>query len=60
MAHECPVCGMRCHCGGDIDDLCLPDSQQEASCTCCDCKLCNKPKSYCDCDPCDWEDEDYD
>jgi NTP pyrophosphatase (non-canonical NTP hydrolase) len=23
MAHTCPVCGMTCHCNGDIDDICL-------------------------------------
>ncbi len=23
MAHTCPVCGITCHCNGDIDDLCL-------------------------------------
>ena len=22
MAHECPECGMQCHCGGDIEDCC--------------------------------------
>jgi len=21
MGHECPECGVGCHCGGDIDDL---------------------------------------
>lgn len=21
MAHECPECGMSCHCNGDIDDI---------------------------------------
>lgn len=21
MAHECPDCGVTCHCGGDIDDI---------------------------------------
>ncbi|HKB54224.1 MAG TPA: hypothetical protein VKD22_09500 [Ramlibacter sp.] len=21
MAHDCPDCGMQCHCGGDIDDI---------------------------------------
>jgi len=23
MAHTCPVCGMTCHCNGDIDDICI-------------------------------------
>lgn len=22
MAHECPECGLTCHCDGDIDDVC--------------------------------------
>jgi hypothetical protein len=24
MAHECPECYTRCHCGGDIDDCEFP------------------------------------
>jgi len=24
MAHECPECYSRCHCGGDIDDIEFP------------------------------------
>jgi len=35
MAHECPECGCTCHCGGDIDDICLPNRHYEARCTCC-------------------------
>jgi len=27
MAHECPDCGMRCHCGGDIDDIVFDDNK---------------------------------
>jgi len=23
MAYECPNCGLRCHCNGDIDDICM-------------------------------------
>jgi DNA-directed RNA polymerase subunit M/transcription elongation factor TFIIS len=23
MAHECPQCGLQCHCKGDIDDICF-------------------------------------
>jgi hypothetical protein len=33
--HECPTCGMFCHCSGDIDDILIPDSQAEANCICC-------------------------
>lgn len=36
MAHNCPVCGCKCTCGGDIDDIIFPDTRDEASCTCCD------------------------
>lgn len=33
MAHECPDCGLTCHCHGDIDDICfgLPGH----NCDCC-------------------------
>jgi len=33
MAHLCPECGMKCHCGGDIDDLCFDVSAKY----CCHC-----------------------
>lgn len=33
MAHLCPECGMKCHCGGDVDDLCF----DIASRYCCHC-----------------------
>lgn len=36
MAHECPECGMRCHCNGDIDDIMLPSAKHEAACEHCD------------------------
>jgi hypothetical protein len=36
MAHECPDCGLSCHCGGDIDDIMFPDSKYAVTCTCCD------------------------
>lgn len=36
MAHECPNCGMVCHCNGDIDDLLLNDEDDLNNCTCCD------------------------
>lgn len=35
MAHECPICGLSCHCGGDIDDLCFFDSKYAVHCTHC-------------------------
>ncbi len=38
MAHECPECGMTCHCGGDIDDIVFSGTPEELSCTCCDCE----------------------
>lgn len=34
MAHTCPICGMTCHCGGDIDDICFGESDE--FCTHCD------------------------
>ncbi len=36
MAHECPICYMNCHCGGDIDDICLIGTEEETYCTHCD------------------------
>ena len=35
MAHECPECGIACHCNGDIDDLLLPNEHHEAACEHC-------------------------
>ena len=35
MAHSCPICDCTCYCGGDIDDILLPDSAAEYRCTCC-------------------------
>ncbi len=35
MAHECPVCGLPCRCGTDIDDLLLNDEMDICSCTHC-------------------------
>ena len=26
MAHHCDACGLKCHCGGDIDDLILGEN----------------------------------
>lgn len=34
MAHECPNCGINCHCGGDIDDICF--DQPTHYCTHCE------------------------
>lgn len=36
MSHECPTCYMLCHCGGDIDDICMSDTDEETCCTHCD------------------------
>jgi hypothetical protein len=36
VAHNCPVCGCKCHCHGDIDDLVLDDDGYTALCECCD------------------------
>lgn len=36
MAHNCPVCYCRCHCGGDIDDIVFNDTKYECHCTCCE------------------------
>jgi len=33
MAHSCPECGVLCYCGGDIDDLCFDDSDEQMCCT---------------------------
>ena len=35
MAHTCPVCGMTCHCNGDIDDICIDLEEDILACTCC-------------------------
>lgn len=51
MAHDCPECGMQCHCNGDIDDINFGESDE--GCTCCINKL------Y-DPDDEDWGDEDDD
>jgi len=34
LAHTCPVCGMICHCNGDIDNIDLGEFYPE--CTCCE------------------------
>jgi len=35
MGHECPVCGLQCHCNGDIDDLFLDTPEAVNRCTHC-------------------------
>ena len=49
MAHECPECGCRCYCNGDIDDCLMPDKKAEMACICCD-----------DYDEAEYDDEDTD
>ena len=49
MAHECPECLTPCHCNGDIDDIMLPDSEAEITCTHCVCEDCGECVSECDC-----------
>lgn len=46
MAHTCPNCGMLCHCGGDIDDICFGEADE--FCTCC--YEDEEDDSYDDCD----------
>ncbi len=35
MAHSCPVCGLACYCGGDIDDAFDVDLDAEGDCVHC-------------------------
>jgi hypothetical protein len=35
MAHECPDCGLSCHCNGDIDDCLLNDEEDVIACRHC-------------------------
>ena len=35
MAHECPICYMRCHCGGDIDSCEYEGTPEQLNCTHC-------------------------
>lgn len=55
MAHVCDNCGVKCHCGGDIDDLIL---SRGYDCPCCEnndededefCYVCMKLESVCEC-----------
>ena len=52
MAHECPDCGLICHCHGDIDDICLNDEAAICECRHCECPECGLLKSDCRCE--DW------
>ena len=49
MAHECPTCGLQCHCGGDIDDMVLPSRKHESRCDCCVCPDCKEDLQDCEC-----------
>ncbi len=53
MAHECPACGITCHCNGDIDDLCLNFPENVEKCN--HWKECN-PEQDCDAEQ-DYEEE---
>jgi hypothetical protein len=33
MAHECPDCGLICHCHGDIDDILMDTDDNYVKCT---------------------------
>lgn len=58
MAHHCYHCGVKCHCGGDIDDLILGEADH---CIHCKedadfdedkfyfCHTCDRPESVCEC-----------
>jgi hypothetical protein len=35
MSHECPRCGLLCHCNGDIDDCCFNRDEYVGACTHC-------------------------
>ncbi len=59
MAHECPICGMICHCNGDIDDICIDLEEDVLACIHCqdcdnDIDCCPYDEPNCpDCDGCD-------
>lgn len=36
MAHTCPECGSKCHCGGDVDDLVIGNAPPGRYCTHCE------------------------
>jgi hypothetical protein len=35
MSHQCPECWQTCFCHGDIDDICMEDTDEEAMCDHC-------------------------
>ena len=53
MAHDCPDCGMQCHCNGDIDDINFGESDE---CICCIDKYDDHPE---DDDMFDEDEDDY-
>lgn len=55
MAHECPDCGMQCHCNGDIDDCCHNFPKHQANCDHCYCDDCGEQPCVCFYD----DDDDY-
>ena len=50
MAHECPECGSKCHCNGDIDDIVFDDDAAGGHCTCCICPQCHRTYRECECE----------
>ena len=38
MAHTCPDCGLRCHCGGDVDDCEFDGTREQLRCDHCEYK----------------------
>ena len=50
MAHECPECGITCHCNGDIDDCVFSTWEAELKCTCCVCSDCGHVEQDCVCE----------
>ena len=53
MAHTCPVCGVTCYCGGDIDDICLDIEEDILGCN--HCNEYEEPEDFEDYDECDYE-----
>lgn len=41
--HECPDCGSACDCGGDIDDMLMSGTPEEARCD--HWRECDEPES---------------
>ena len=55
MAHECPECGLICHCGGDIGDCVFYGTDYENRCTHCECPTCREIDCVCECEECGGE-----